>query len=77
MVLSSSTGINLLQVAVHEFGHSLGLGHSDQKSAIMYAYYRGYVPNMALDADDVNGIQTLYGGPNTGPTLAQHNNQLK
>lgn len=56
-----SLGINLLQVAVHEFGHSLGLAHSDVNSAIMAPFYRGYVPNLVLDSDDIAGIQSLYG----------------
>ncbi|CAH3128315.1 unnamed protein product, partial [Pocillopora meandrina] len=39
-------GINLDSVAVHEFGRSLGLAHSDVREAIMY----------------VLGIQESYGG---------------
>ncbi len=54
-------GIDLYQVAAHEFGHSLGLGHSDDPNALMYAFYRGYIPNFQLPQDDINGIQYLYG----------------
>ena len=45
----------------HEFGHSLGLEHSEVQSALMAAFYRGYVPDFRLDTDDIAGIQSLYG----------------
>jgi len=54
-------GTNLLQVAVHEIGHSLGLGHSDVQSSIMAPFYRGYNAGFTLDQDDINGIRYLYG----------------
>lgn len=62
---NTASGTNLLWVAVHEFGHSLGLQHTNVQGAIMYPYYTGYVPDMKLHSDDIAGIQSLYGS-NTG-----------
>ena len=55
------SGINLFQVAAHEFGHSLGLAHSSVNAARMAPFYQGYVPNFELHQDDIDGIQYVYG----------------
>ena len=57
----TSDGINLDWVAVHEFGHSLGLEHSNVRESIMYPWYKGYFPTIELTQDDIAGIQEIYG----------------
>lgn len=51
---------DLVTVAAHEFGHSLGLGHSSVSGALMAPFYGG--PMRTLPNDDIAGIQSLYGG---------------
>uniref|UniRef100_UPI0037E72F1B collagenase 3-like n=1 Tax=Semicossyphus pulcher TaxID=241346 RepID=UPI0037E72F1B len=58
----SNRGYVLFMVAAHEFGHSLGLSHSDDPGALMYPTYAYRNPDtFVLPRDDVNGIQYLYG----------------
>jgi hypothetical protein len=58
---ASAGAIRLLNVAIHEIGHLLGLSHSNIRDAIMFAFYDDAVDR--LRQDDINGIQALYGRP--------------
>ncbi|XP_033095538.1 matrix metalloproteinase-18-like [Anneissia japonica] len=66
----SHKGTNLLFTAVHELGHSLGLEHSDVRGSVMYPWYYGYRKNLALQPDDIAGIQAIYGSKESPKTVA-------
>jgi hypothetical protein len=55
----SGQPIDLVTVAAHEFGHSLGLPHSSVNSALMAPFYNG--SHRFLSPDDIDKIQDLYG----------------
>ncbi|KJD42566.1 matrixin family metalloprotease [Paenibacillus terrae] len=57
--LPVSAGIDLVTVAAHEFGHSLGLDHSNVRGSLMFASYTG--EHRFLHQDDIQGIQSIYG----------------
>jgi len=46
-------------VAIHEMGHSLGLGHSSEPNSIMNPYYKGPQPQ-DIGYDDILGLHSLY-----------------
>lgn len=48
-------------VAVHEFGHALGLGHSSVEGSIMFPWYSKHSKYGELPDDDRIGIQAIYG----------------
>jgi hypothetical protein len=69
-VNSASQNVDLLTVAAHEIGHTLGLAHSNDPNALMYPSYNG--PHRFLDDDDIAGVQSLYGvasAPQPGPNI--------
>jgi hypothetical protein len=53
-----SGAYNVQSILLHEAGHFLGLAHSQDTSAVMYAYYPAV--STTLTDDDVNGICALY-----------------
>jgi hypothetical protein len=50
---------DVMTVALHEIGHSLGLGHSNVSQTVMGYAYAGV--QQTLKTDDINGIRSLYG----------------
>ncbi|HEX7831196.1 MAG TPA: PKD domain-containing protein, partial [Thermoanaerobaculia bacterium] len=59
--VSSSTGISsrvLAEIVSHEFGHTLGIGHSADPSALMYASVNGFGAD--LKTDDKVAARWLY-----------------
>jgi hypothetical protein len=61
-----SGGFYIEDIAAHEFGHTLGLGHSASVGATMYPSVSACnTSNRTLDADDIAGVRSLY--PLLGP----------
>jgi Matrixin/Fibronectin type III domain len=58
------------ELFAHELGHTLGLGHSSDHNALMYAFLHDDGRGAALQPDDRAGLAVLYGtggGPPPGP----------
>jgi poly(3-hydroxybutyrate) depolymerase len=64
-----SAGFYIEDVATHEFGHALGLGHSTTATATMYpSISTCSQQSRSLDADDIAGVLALYPATATPPT---------
>jgi len=62
-------GFYIEDIAAHEFGHALGLGHSQSSAATMFpsaSYCDTALRN--LDQDDIAGVRALYPPPSLPPT---------
>ena len=64
---------NLAEVACHELGHSIGLGHSNDAASLMWPTAHGHGRDATLGNDDKAGVLSIYpgsgsgGGPGPGP----------
>ena len=73
-VNSDAQDVDLLTVAAHEIGHTLGLAHSSDPNSLMYPSYDG--PRRFLGQDDIAGVQDLYGvGSNPQPAPSVPGNE--
>jgi hypothetical protein len=72
-----SGGLYIEDIATHEFGHALGLGHSDDTSATMY-YSTSYCSQgpRSLAPDDIAGIEAIYPGAAPAPPAPPTNLQV-
>ena len=66
---------DLTTVAIHEFGHALGLNHSPVVGSVMEAFYGG--PRRVLHADDIAGITSIYGGYNIADASWVHGTSVQ
>jgi hypothetical protein len=72
----SAPGYDIYTVALHELGHSLGLGDNTDPTSVMFNTYQGV--RTGLSAGDIAAIQALYGprtpdayeGPNGNHTIS-------
>ena len=68
----AGTNFDIWDIAAHEFGHYLSLGHPPfQSQATMYAYAsQRQVRARDLYIDDIDGIQYIYGQPSVNVTMS-------
>ncbi len=52
--------VDMQNIALHELGHSLGLGHSNYTGDLMYAIYSMGSPTQQVSTLDVYGVATVF-----------------
>jgi len=61
-----ATSSNLAEIACHELGHSIGLDHSADSTAIMWPTAHGRGRDATLGADDKAGVLSIYPASGSG-----------
>jgi predicted Zn-dependent protease with MMP-like domain len=65
---TTKAATDIQNAVTHEVGHYLGLAHSENKSAAMYAEtHQGEISKRTLHADDILGLCTIYPYGKTTP----------
>lgn len=60
--------VDLQSVVIHEFGHALGLKHSNVQGSVMYSGYKRGNLLREPAADDISGLRAIYGEASPTPT---------
>jgi hypothetical protein len=64
-----ANGFYIEDIAAHEFGHALGLGHSASEQATMFPSASACDTTLrSLDQDDISGVRALYPPTQAPPT---------
>ena len=70
-----AAGVYAMAVAVHEWGHVLGLDHSDNEADAMAAFYNSQI--WTPQAGDISRIQSIYGEKKAGATTVSVSGTMK
>lgn len=60
---AAANGFDIETVALHEFGHNLGMLHTDVPGSVMFPFVSPNFTLRVLQPDDLAGIRDLYGEP--------------
>jgi Matrixin/Putative peptidoglycan binding domain len=58
--IPNNNAFDFVTTTTHEIGHALGLGHTGDQSAVMFAGLARGEQRRALNNDDIDGIRALY-----------------